>query len=145
MKIYLAARYSRIEELNNYKAILEESGHIVTSRWLNGDSQSHGYDAYKIARGNELDLFPEKAALFAKDDVEDVKAAHMILCFSEEPRNGNSGRGGRHIEFGLALALGKRVIVIGPRENVFHCLPEIEHFPTWDAFLRSQVLLVVGG
>ena len=144
MKIYLAARYSRIKELNGYRALLEESGYIVTSRWLNGDWQSHGYDAYQIARGDELDLYPEKAALFAKDDVEDINAAHIILCFSEEPRTGKSGRGGRHIELGLALALGKRAIVIGPRENVFHCLPEVEHFPTWDAFLRSQALIALG-
>ena len=36
MKIYLAARYSRIEELNVYAQELRDMGYEVTSRWLLG-------------------------------------------------------------------------------------------------------------
>ena len=53
------------------------------------------------------------------------------------PRAPLSTRGGRHAEFGIALALGKRVIVIGPRENVFHALPAVERYESWAAFRAS--------
>jgi hypothetical protein len=41
------------------------------------------------------------------------------------------GKGGRHVEYGLALGLGKRLIICGPRENIFHTLPQVEHYPDW--------------
>jgi hypothetical protein len=47
-------------------------------------------------------------------------AAEMVISFT-----GGGGKGGRHVEFGLAVAAGKRLVVIGPRENVFHCLPGV--------------------
>jgi hypothetical protein len=45
----------------------------------------------------------------------------------------DSGRGGRHVEFGAAVATGKRLIVVGHRENLFHHLPGVEFFdgPKW--------------
>lgn len=39
MKIYLAARYSRREELCGYRSELEARGHRVQARWLNGEHQ----------------------------------------------------------------------------------------------------------
>jgi len=39
MKIYLASRYSRREELCGYRTQLESMGVEVTSRWLNGAHQ----------------------------------------------------------------------------------------------------------
>jgi len=39
MKIYLAARYSRREELAAYRTELEALGHTVQARWLNGEHQ----------------------------------------------------------------------------------------------------------
>ena len=43
-----------------------------------------------------------------------------------------SGRGGRHVEFGLAIAWGKPVYLVGERENVFHWLPQVRVFPALD-------------
>ena len=43
-----------------------------------------------------------------------------------------SARGGRHVEFGLALAAGKRLCIVGPRENIFHFLPRVEVFRSTD-------------
>lgn len=39
MRIYLASRYSRREELCEYRSQLEAMGHTITSRWLNGNHQ----------------------------------------------------------------------------------------------------------
>ena len=57
----------------------------------------------------------------------------MIVSFTESPRSVSS-RGGRHVEFGLGLAWNKIVVVVGPRENVFHCLSDVYQFDDWDTF-----------
>ena len=41
MLIYLAARYSRLEELQGYAVDLRAIGHRVEARWLLGDHQIH--------------------------------------------------------------------------------------------------------
>ena len=41
------------------------------------------------------------------------------------------------MEFGSGLALGKRLMVVGFRENVFHCLPRVEFFQTWEETLDT--------
>lgn len=71
---------------------------------------------------------------FATEDVADVLAADTLVAFTEPPR-ASASRGGRHVELGLALAAGKHVVVIGPRENVFCWLPQIEHHATWHNYL----------
>ena len=68
-------------------------------------------------------------------------AADAVIIFTEIP-NTILATGGRHVEFGLALAQGKRVIIVGPRENVFHyLLPGSQVFVTWNkafATMRRQ-------
>ena len=126
MRIYLAARYSRIDELNGYADDLRALGHVVDARWLNGNHQIHEKQAVESATMS----VPIEGQQFAVDDCVDILCADCLVAFSEPPRSGAS-RGGRHVELGLALAWGKRVIVVGPRENVFHTLPQVEHFWTW--------------
>ena len=128
MLIYLAARYSRLEELNTYAEDLRAVGHRVEARWLLGDHQIHeGTDKVEAATVS----VPVEGRAFALDDYEDVVKADALIAFSEEPRAAKASRGGRHVEFGMALAWGKKVIVVGPRENVFHTLPQVEHFWHW--------------
>lgn len=131
MRIYLAARYSRREELLGYRTDLEAAGHLVTSRWLAG---AHQWDP--LAAGIEspetaMETIPIEAVRFATDDVEDVAAAELLIAFTERPRANLASRGGRHVELGLALAWGKPVVIVGPRENVFCTLPGIIHHDTW--------------
>lgn len=108
--IYLAARFGRIEEMRAIAGGLEAIGWRVTSRWIRG-----GHDDHE-------GLTP---ALAAREDVEDITAARVLAAFTEGPGAGSSGRarGGRHWEAGYAFALKKRIIVVGPRENVFYNLP----------------------
>jgi hypothetical protein len=120
--VYFAARYSRHEELNSYRAELEALGIEVTSRWL--------------------DTLPRTRSLYTEDDwralglvdQEDVLAADTLVCFAES--EGEGGNGGRHVEVGMALALGRRVIVVGRREHIFHFLPEVEVVESWPEALR---------
>ena len=134
MLIYLAARYSRLEELQGYADDLRAVGHRVEARWLLGDHQIHeGADKVEAATVS----VPLEGRPFALDDYVDVLEADMLIAFSEEPRAGGASRGGRHVEFGMALAWGLKVVVVGPRENVFHTLREVNHFWRWSEALEA--------
>lgn len=118
MNIYLASRYSRHPEMQTIAHQLIARGHTVTSRWIWGEHAA--YDSRIL----DLEL-RHQSALFARDDLDDLAAAECFIGFSD----GSGGsRGGRHAEFGLALALKKRLVIIGGAEHVFHCLPEVEHY-----------------
>lgn len=138
MKVYLAARYSRREELCTYREWLQTVGFTVTSRWLNGEHQisdsglALGSSAEHAIEGDSDDA--ETVALrkrFANEDWNDLKAADIVVAFTESPRTGPS-RGGRHVELGAALAWGQDVLVVGYRENVFCCLDAVDFYETWD-------------
>lgn len=123
MKVYLAARFSRLPELIEYKYDLETyDGIAVTSRWLLGGHEFVGIPDDEIAI--------EHQAQFARDDLEDIEAADMVVCFTEPSRSGPA-RGGRHVEYGYALARGKDILIVGHRENVFYCLPDADFAPDW--------------
>jgi nucleoside 2-deoxyribosyltransferase len=124
VNIYLAARYSRRDELCRYRAELEALGHTVTSRWLNGNHQIDD-------KGLSAEADAVKRERFATEDYDDLVAADWVISFTEEPRSTTS-RGGCHVEFGLALGLGKHCVIVGPRENVFHCMPQVEWFSSWE-------------
>lgn len=117
MKIYLCARYSRRDELRGVRDSLQRAGHEVTARWL--DTEWEGGDG----RGSSA-APPEYREEFARKDMEDVRAADCLIAFTEVP--GSGGRGGRHVEYGMAVAWKKRLIVVGHRENLFHHLPGVE-------------------
>lgn len=111
----MAARFSRRFELQGYRADLARIGHEVTARWID---DRDGADEAADASG------------CAVRDVQDVEIADGIIAFTEIPRTPT--RGGRHVEFGIAAAEGKRLIAVGPeRENVFYHLPEVEFFEDW--------------
>lgn len=130
-RVYLAARYSRLEEMNGYAEQLRAEGHEVPARWLTGIHNLEG-EARATAKTVETEMvsMPLAVRRFAEEDLEDLLASDVLVCFTEHPR-AKISRGGRHVEFGVALAFGKRLIVIGPRENVFHTLEEVERFDQW--------------
>jgi len=128
------------EELCAYKADPEARGHMVPARWLLGEHQVHGLEA---ARAVEADgpIPVDQAVLFAQDDVVDLLDADVVVSFTSEPRSGAT-RGGRHVELGIALALGflgrggPRLYIVGPLENVFHAPPQVDgRFGDWGGFL----------
>lgn len=128
MRIYLAARYGRLDEIQGYARELAKMGHEVTSRWHRGGGH----------RASDEDLLNSltRAREFANDDLNDVLDADVCISFTEPPRSVTS-RGGRHVEFGLAYGAGMRCIIVGPRENVFHALEFVEVYPTWEEARRA--------
>ena len=99
MKIYLAARYSRIGELNSYKSELEARGHEITSRWLMGDRRVND------AALAEMEMADDIPVVVADKDYQDILAADTVICFTETPRS-NHSRGGRHV--GIWYRAGSR-------------------------------------
>jgi len=139
LTFYLAARYSRREELCMYRDDLEARGHQVPARWLLGDHQVHGLEANRAIEGDGP-VPAARAVLFAEDDISDLLAADVLVAFTDPPRSSTS-RGGRHVEFGIALGLrrgtesGPKIFTVGPLENVFYALPDIDgSFDNWAGF-----------
>jgi len=146
-KFYLASRYSRIDELNRYRQHLEQRGHDVPARWLKGEHQVHGIEASKAI---EDVLIPADIAVkFATDDFNDILLCDVMVNFTEPSRTGPT-RGGRHVEFGIVLALkavenvtenyvkSPKLYVIGHLENIFHSLPEVDGlFNDFNEFLDA--------
>jgi hypothetical protein len=113
---YLAARFSRRFELQGFRADLLRIGHSVTSRWI--DQRDDSDEPNCAAR-----------------DIEDIDTADVLILFTEAPRCPT--RGGRLVEYGIALGQRKPAIVIGPAENVFIDLPEVKRFSGWSDALQA--------
>jgi hypothetical protein len=127
--IYLAARYSRNAEMRRIRDALQALGHEVTSRWID----QHGGNLLESIVAEQLNAEPEQCAHYAEVDLDDLRAADTVISFTSE----GGGKGGRHVEYGLALGLGKRLVIVGPREHVFHTLGAVEWYPDWPHFVMA--------
>jgi len=126
MKIYLAASYVRRLEILGYKQLLEEDGIIITSEWVTGIHEQT----------------PWTETTYAQHDLECIREADIFMGFTE-PENVDSKykRGGRHVEFGYAIAYGKRLVIVGPLENAFYYLLNVIQFSDFAkarTYLRSE-------
>lgn len=101
VKVYIAAPYPIRDVAVKMMRRLELQSIEVTSRWLKEDdtlSDEH-----------------------ARNDLEDVERADVLLAMNPADWS-ESGTGGRHVELGYALALGKPILLVGDRSNIFHHL-----------------------
>lgn len=115
-RIYLAARYGRRQELLAYAGLLERDGHTITSLWLDGRHEGRA------------------DADYAREDLDDLDDANTLLSFTEQPSPiQGRARGGRHVEFGYALARHLDLLLVGPREHCFHALWNVHQFDTFEA------------
>jgi hypothetical protein len=126
MRIYLAARFGRRLEMVAMAESIRALGHQVTSRWINGRGKPNADNA----------LY----------DLTDLTVADAVVSFTEDPKDPKAceafvARGGRHVEFGYALKAGKQLFIVGPRENIFHRLPEVTVFRNGPALLAHLALV----
>lgn len=112
MKIYLAASYSRVDEANTYAQLLRDDGHVITSYWLTRIPEHQQWSRRRCA----------------EQDVRDILKADGVLVLTGTPTTS----GGHHVEAGIGLAAGKRIVIVGPRQNVFHHLALVEQYATFD-------------
>ena len=128
-KIYLAASYARKDEMRGCRDVLKAAGHEITSSWIDRNSQ------YGVHSDVDLDYMqgdPEFCSRFAARDIDDMFESEIIIMFTGD----TSSSGGRHTEFGIAMCMNdlRGICIIGPRENVFQCHPNIYHYPDWSNF-----------
>jgi hypothetical protein len=122
--VYLAAQFERKEEMRKYRDELKELGITVTSRWIEPNLQEEVLDVNNLAQEWM------RGAQYAISDFDDIRRSVTFIMFT----NG-LGRGGHHTELGIALTMNRDVIIIGKRENVFHCLSGITVFQDWETFI----------
>lgn len=144
-RYYFAARYSRHPEMRTYRDRLVASipDAVVTSRWID----CHDGELEASYTPEHLNANPEECWKHGRADLEDVTTSDVLVSFTGR---GGGGKGGRHIEHGYHLAAvdlpldvlrpsRHRIVVVGPRENIFHCHPRTEVFPDFNAFLNHEL------
>ena len=131
MKVYIAARFSNRPEANRLAQILKLHGCEIVSRWVLPRSD------HVVPTGMSEQAADDERRRFAMEDIEDLESCEWCISLMEPPRG--NGRGGRHIEFGYALGLGKKMTIIGPRETVFHHLDCVQQFDTVDDFYEEII------
>lgn len=124
LSVYLAARSARRLELQNVAEALTTDGFYVVSSWL-ADNEAGTARSQSASAGA------------ASRNLEDLGRCDIFVAFSERPESSLQGRGGRQVELGFALALGKRVLLVGPPEHVFHHLLAVERHNDWQSARRA--------
>jgi hypothetical protein len=117
MKVYFSARRSRRHELQTYARDLP-APITLTSRWLHRATTT---------------TTNENLSVVAHEDFFDCLDADVQVSFTEFPKTPT--RGGRHVEFGLALGDGQRILLVGPyREHAFHYFSNtVEWYYDWSS------------
>jgi hypothetical protein len=113
MSIYLSAGYERKYEVRSLAAVLSARGLDVVSTWHDEEDADD-------------DLEAPGAPWCAVKDLEEVRSADIFVALA----TGGPTRGGHHAEWGAAMALGQRLLLVGPREQHFHALPRVERCRT---------------
>lgn len=157
MKVYIASMFADKDRVLQRGKDLAEVGIECTSRWAS-ETIPHNVTMQDCS----ADYMRETAVY----DLQDILKADVVVLTVPEPQLlvdstvSTSSRGGRHFEsgfvYGLAVAQmmdgGKptrELIVLGRKENVFHCLdglgataayPAIKVFGTWNEVKRYLVL-----
>ena len=118
----------------------EVSGLMAQLRAERTPAPAPGSDAARGAPAGAAPAGEDPAALSlcAQEDLIDILTADTLVNFTEEPRG--DSRGARHCEFGIGLALNKKLVIIGPREHAFHFLPQVRCFASWADFLGSWLI-----
>ncbi len=109
--IYLAGKWAAQARLRGIARQLTGRGWTVVASWLHEPDQR---------------LTPAQEAEIADTDVREVERADVLVLDTFD----DDERGGREVEWGVALAHDKPVYIVGPMRNVFHRLAW-GHWDTW--------------
>lgn len=130
-RVYFASRFDHRDLLRLYQIDLRSIDFEDGTRWI-----------HKEQAGGPLEGDRE----VVEANLEDVAACDVFIAFTEPISTGRTS-GGRHVEFGVALALGKFCLVVGPRENDFYwphynADHRIIHVNDWEHALMVLAALV---
>ena len=122
MIFYLSAKYMYRDALLPIAAKLFMAGHTVQAEWIRGfQDESNTEHEYRKS--------------IAYKDLQDVMACDAFVLFNF-PIGDPAPSSGRHVEFGYALATGKRTIVVGSTHCVFATITT-EQYDTVEQFLTK--------
>jgi nucleoside 2-deoxyribosyltransferase len=116
MNIYVAS-HSRALALD-VAYVLRRDGHKITSRWHHKPFHPTSHHT------------PAECEAIAQEDYDDIVAADALVLIAGPDKYS----GGKFVEAGIAIGLGKRVTVIGRRENMLLWLPGIRVVESVEAF-----------
>lgn len=127
MRVYLAASFSRREEMRQVRKELRDLGVDVQARWLD-ESQPPAQEREKWLREN------------ACIDRVDVLAADLLVRFTDDLATkfvpSHLATGSRFVEMGMALSRGIPVVVVGGNQCLFDRLPGIVHLKNTQELMR---------
>jgi hypothetical protein len=134
VRYYFAAQFARNPEMRKYRdeLLAAKPDHVVTSRWID----QHGGQQESAFSVEVLTADPENCWKFGQHDLEDLDNSDTIVAFTG---SGSGGKGGRHVEWGYAIAQALRLVVIGPRDNIFYTHPDAERYENWEEFFEKEV------
>jgi Nucleoside 2-deoxyribosyltransferase len=116
-RVYLAGSWKDIVPMGKLKQELVAAGIDVISDWTERERDE---DQNLVSR--------QQAALI---DFEQVRSCNTLVIVNAMKSEGKAS------EMGMALALGKRIILVGPRDtNVFYDLPQVEQVATISAAIE---------
>lgn len=112
---YLASPFSRQREMADYAIELRARGIEPCSTW---------HDRWEPGDDSQTQFFAE----YAEIDLVDLRGGDSLILFTDTVGR----RGGLHVEFGIALAYGYDLAVVGPRTHIFSHLPSVLQFDSWN-------------
>jgi nucleoside 2-deoxyribosyltransferase len=127
VRAYIAARFEQKAEMKALVPVFAANNIQVRAHWL---------DETVSSTSQLSDLTPAYCAEQAQVDLDDIDACDIFVLFGDKVPK--TIRGGKHVEFGYALAKGKRVVVIGPQENIFQYLPHVVRYRSLEDFLDAE-------
>lgn len=135
MNIYIAARFTEKEVVKTLMGTLEEDGHYVTHDWTSEEDIPANYPS-------DLPEYLGRVAYLqecAEKCVQGVLEADVVLVLN------NATGAGLFVEVGLAIAYGKKIVVVNPeaRDIPFWYLQEMSLVDTEeDALLEINSYFV---
>jgi hypothetical protein len=138
MRVYVAGRFREYAKVRRMIDVLAEEGHVCTYDWTRTDEfDEHGEPRVDPGTGG-AELPADAQQKYAINDLMGAMECDVLVLLAMDPLYGAL------IETGVALAMAKQVIVIGPvlRQSIFWALPNVVQVDSAsDAieFLRTEV------
>jgi hypothetical protein len=118
-QIYLAGKFEAQDRLRHERDRIHQLGvGKVVGTWLDEESAPG-----EITAGTKY--------IYAVRDREEVLDSDLLILDTLDENN----RGGREVEFGIALGRGIEVWVVGPKRNVFHEMAP--QFESWNEVIEA--------
>jgi hypothetical protein len=126
MRIYIAGLFEDRPRLRTIRVRLQAAGHQVTSSWL---------DEPDDVMSERPGTWDDTAAGIARRDLSEIAQSDLLAVDTF----GTGTRGGREVELGYAMGIGKQAVIVGPARNVFHAL-----VPRYDGWHEVELALAQG-